>query len=120
MVGGAVGAAARYQLWRWWPDDIDEFPFTTFAINVMGCFIFGLLFALPASAHGTIALIRPFLLFGVMSGFTTFSFFAVQGVTLAEPRLGLLYLVVTPIACLSAAWAGAGLIGGRRRESLWP
>ncbi|MEU2002861.1 fluoride efflux transporter FluC [Rhodococcus sp. NPDC019627] len=108
MVGGAVGAAARYQLWRWWPDDIDEFPCTTFAINVMGCFIFGLLFVvIPASAHGTIALIRPFLLFGVMSGFTTFSFFAVQGVTLTSPRVGVAYLLVTPLAALAAAMVGA-------------
>jgi len=34
--GGAGDAALRYQLWRWWPDDIAEFPLTTFAINVMG------------------------------------------------------------------------------------
>ena len=108
MVGGAVGAAARYQLWRWWPDDIDEFPFTTFAINVVGCFAFGLLFGVvPATAHGPLALVRPFLLFGVMSGFTTFSFFAVQGVTLTSPRVGVLYLLVTPLAALIAAVVGA-------------
>ncbi|MCQ4120971.1 fluoride efflux transporter FluC [Rhodococcus tibetensis] len=108
MVGGAVGAAARCQLWRWWPDDIDEFPFTTFAINVMGCFVFGLLFCL-VPARGPVGLIRTFVVFGVMSGFTTFSFFAVQGVTLTSPRVGGLYLLVTPVAALGAAVVGARL-----------
>ncbi|MFZ2175292.1 MAG: CrcB family protein [Rhodococcus sp. (in: high G+C Gram-positive bacteria)] len=119
--GGAAGAALRYQLWRWWPDGGAGFPFTTFAINVVGCFLFGVCVGvMPNDEHGRGAVLRHFLTFGVLGGFTTFSFFAVQGVTLTSPKIGALYLVVTPILAISAAmlgrWCTACLSAGARNE----
>jgi CrcB protein len=106
-VGGAVGAALRYQLWRLWPDDIAEFPLTTFAINVMGCFVFGVCAGLLSdSDRGLATIVRALVMFGLLGGFTSFSIFAVQGATLTSPRQGALYLVVTPLVAVSAAWAG--------------
>lgn len=105
--GGAVGAALRYQLWRWWPDNMAEFPLTTFAINVVGCFVFGVCVgSMPDTKHRGISFIRTFVIFGFLSGFTTFSFYAVQGIALTSPKLGLLYLIATPTFALTAAWAG--------------
>ncbi|MFC9357481.1 fluoride efflux transporter FluC [Rhodococcus sp. NPDC057014] len=105
--GGAAGAASRYQIWRWWPDDAMHFPLTTFAINVAGCFLFGLsIGAIPTGDQDSRTILRAFLVYGVLSGFTTFSFFAVQGVTLTSPRMGLLYLALTPVFAVGAAWAG--------------
>ncbi|TQC44229.1 CrcB family protein [Rhodococcus sp. WS4] len=105
--GGALGAALRYQLWRWWPDETGSFPLTTFLINVVGCFIFGICVArIPERDRGVATLLRPFLTFGALGGFTTFSFYAVQGVTLTSPRLGALYLVVTPVVAVGAALIG--------------
>ena len=105
--GGAVGAACRYQMWRWWPDDAMHFPLTTFAINAVGCFLFGLsIGAVPDGDQDSTAIVRAFLMYGVLAGFTTFSFFAVQGVALTSPWMGLLYLALTPVLAVGAAWAG--------------
>ncbi len=84
-----------------------HFPLTTFAINVAGCFLFGLsIGAIPDGDQDSTAIVRAFLMYGVLSGFTTFSFFAVQGVTLTSPRMGLLYLALTSVLTVGAAWAG--------------
>lgn len=105
--GGAVGAALRYQLWRWWPTDNQEFPLTTFAINTVGCFLFGICHGSVAGNKRDSATVgRAFLAYGLLGGFTTFSFFAVQGVTLISPRLGMVYLLATPAASVGAAWIG--------------
>ncbi|CAG7600048.1 putative camphor resistance protein CrcB [Rhodococcus wratislaviensis IFP 2016] len=105
--GGAVGAACRYQIWRWWPDDTMHFPLTTFAINVVGCFLLGLsIGAIPDGDQDLSAIVRAFLTYGTLSGFTSFGFFAVQGVTLTYPGMGLLYLALTPVVAVGLAWAG--------------
>ena len=52
------------------------------------------------------AVLRPFVTFGLLGGFTTFSFFAVQSVTLVSPRLGMLYLLLTAAAAIAAAAVG--------------
>ena len=105
--GGAVGAACRYELWRLWPDSDAGFPVTTFFINIAGCFLFGICaYAFPEIDSGERAVVRSFLMFGVLGGFTTFSFFAIQGVTLTSPRLGVLYLALTPVTAVGAVWAG--------------
>ncbi|QYB00085.1 CrcB family protein (plasmid) [Rhodococcus sp. USK10] len=105
--GGAAGAALRCQLWRWWPDDTAGFPITTFAINVVGCFFFGVCIAPTLVAQSrSAAIAHPFFVFGVLGGFTTFSYFVVQGVRVTSPWLGLLYLSFTPIAAILAALAG--------------
>ena len=106
-VGGAVGAALRYRVWRCWPDDAATFPLTTFTINVVGCFLFGMCIGvIPDTGRDSTTIVRAFLMFGVLAGFTTFSFFAVQGVTLTSPRVGVLCLVLTPAVAAGAAWAG--------------
>ena len=69
-VGGVVGALARYGLTYAWPS-----LWTTFAINVAGCLLIGVLMVFVAGAHH---LVRPFLGVGVLGGFTTFSAYAEQ------------------------------------------
>jgi len=84
-----------------------HFPLTTFAINAVGCFLFGLsIGAVPDGDQDSTAIVRAFLMYGVLAGFTTFSFFAVQGVALTSPWMGLLYLALTPVLAVGAAWAG--------------
>lgn len=82
LLGGGLGANARYWLGelfkaRHWSD---AFPWHTFAINVLGSFALGLVAVLlkdrPAWAL--------FLGVGVCGGFTTFSTFSLEALTLLE------------------------------------
>jgi fluoride exporter len=70
-VGGAVGAVARYGLQQAFPSHGTDFPWTTFAINVVGSGLLALLGATPAVRS------RPelpvLLGTGVLGGFTTMS-----------------------------------------------
>lgn len=101
-VGGAAGAVARWLLGQITPDG-PGFPWTTFAINVIGSLA---LAALPA-----VGLIRrrPALAIGlgpgVLGGFTTLSAYAEQSrALLAQDRsvLAASYLLGTLAACLVA------------------
>lgn len=105
-VGGAVGATARWGLGQWVPDG-PGFPWTTFAINVVGSF---LLAALPAIAvvrrHRVVAVgLGP----GLLGGFTTLSAYAEHDRTLLDsgrPGLAAAYLLGTLVACLLAVQLG--------------
>jgi len=72
-IGGAFGSMARYLLSSFVHRVITPlFPFGTFAVNVLGCAVFG---AIAGLAHERFLLrpdTRAFLLIGVLGGFTTF------------------------------------------------
>lgn len=73
-VGGAIGAAARWVLAaQLFPDLSDGFPWVIFGVNVVGCFLIGLVSTrVPRGS-----LTWSFLATGVLGGFTTMSSFAV-------------------------------------------
>ena len=105
-VGGAAGALARWGLSEAFPDPVDGFPWTIFAINVVGCFLLALL---PASAvvrrHPHLP---PLLGTGVLGGFTTLSTYAEQTRALVASDHVLTaaaYVVGTLAACLVAVVA---------------
>ncbi|MFD9880818.1 fluoride efflux transporter CrcB [Streptomyces alboflavus] len=108
-VGGAAGASARYGAALLWPVGPGGFPWTTFAVNAVGCALIGVLMALIAAASKPVhRLVRPFLGTGVLGGFTTFSTYAVDTERLLDggrPGPGLLHLVLTPLTALAAVAA---------------
>jgi CrcB protein len=109
-VGGVVGAEARYALSVAWPQRAGEFPWATFAANVGGCLLIGVLMVLVTEVWTGSRLLRPFLGVGVLGGFTTFSTYAVDVQRLmagGNARTGLLYLAGTVLAALAAAYLGA-------------
>jgi CrcB protein len=108
--GGATGAAARYLIGQGWPTPAGALPFTTLAINVLGCALIGVLMVLITEVWSRQRLLRPFLGTGVLGGFTTFSTYTVdiqQLVAGAHVVTSLLYLVITPIGALLAVWVTA-------------
>ncbi len=58
------------------------FPWGTFLVNVLGCFLFGVIAGLAASRGMVGPSGRAFLLVGVLGGFTTYSSFAFESVDL--------------------------------------
>lgn len=106
--GGILGAEGRYALGCALPRSHGEFPWATFATNVLGCLLIGVLMVVvldvfaPAPRY-----LRPFLGVGVLGGFTTFSTFGVDAVRLVDEHhaaTAVLYVVISVAACLLAVW----------------
>lgn len=77
-LGGAFGAIARVGLERFLPAFLLSIPIKIFCINVLGCFLIGVLTAFMAF-HGNFSMnMRHFLVQGFLGGFTTFSAFALE------------------------------------------
>ncbi|BBC29943.1 putative fluoride ion transporter CrcB [Streptomyces graminofaciens] len=106
-LGGGIGAAARYGAALSWPAQPGGFPWTTFWVNVVGCFVIGLFMVLITEVWAAHRLVRPFFGTGVLGGFTTFSTYAVDIQRLVDdghPRTALAYLAATLLAALAAVW----------------
>lgn len=104
-VGGAAGASARYGAALLWPARTGGFPWTTFGVNVAGCFVIGVFMVLITEVWTPHPLVRPFFGTGVLGGFTTFSTYAVDIQRLMDeghPRTALAYLAATLFAALAA------------------
>jgi CrcB protein len=86
-VGGAAGTISRYGLSGLAHRLLGEsFPFGTFFVNILGCFLFGLVAGFFEIRGGTGSQARILLLIGFMGAFTTFSTYIFESVGMA--RLG--------------------------------
>jgi CrcB protein len=84
-IGGALGASARWLLDRFLEQHTESvFPWSTFAINVTGCFVIGVVIETLVDRHHLPAWVRVGLVVGVLGGYTTFSTFAQEAFSLIE------------------------------------
>jgi fluoride exporter len=84
-VGALLGANVRFLVANWAADRWGTaFPFGTFIINVSGAFVIGVLLAFLAERVGLNPLWRLFFATGFLGGYTTFSTYAWEALTLAE------------------------------------
>ena len=77
-LGGGLGAVARVALSRCLPHAILGIPVQILLVNVVGCFLMGLLAELLAFYLTTSDVFRYFLIPGFLGGFTTFSAFSLE------------------------------------------
>jgi CrcB protein len=110
--GSGLGGVARFAASGFVAHHFGEtFPWGTFAVNVIGSFIIGF-FATLTGPDGRMfvdATGRQFFMTGVLGGFTTFSSFSLQSLTLARDGEWLLAFANVSgslVACLTAVWLG--------------
>jgi CrcB protein len=107
--GGFIGAVLRYKLGgvvlhhtvNW------KFPMSTFAVNVAGCLVAGVLMGLAVKHECFSQQTRLLLFTGILGGFTTFSAFGVETVTLLQDREFLwagAYVLATVLAGILSLW----------------
>ncbi|MGR3549682.1 fluoride efflux transporter CrcB [Pseudooceanicola sp.] len=107
-LGGAVGASARYltgaaALRLMGPG----FPWGTLVVNVLGSFLMGVLVVALAQLQTT--RLSPFLMTGLLGGFTTFSAFSLDAVSLWERGAvaqAVSYVAASVVLSLTALVAG--------------
>jgi CrcB protein len=112
MIGGALGAAARYLVGRSALAALGEaYPWGTLGVNLLGSLLMGLLAGVLArGAAGEPA--RLLLGVGVLGGFTTFSAFSLELATMVERgalATALGYALLSVIGGVLALFAGLGL-----------
>jgi fluoride exporter len=113
-VGGAIGSAARYGAGVLWPHDPSQIAWSTFAVNVVGGLLLGLLMVFVGDVWPPHRYVRPFLGVGVLGGFTTFSTYMLDTHAIfvaGRPSIALVYLLGTLVMGLVAVWVG--IVAGR-------
>jgi len=110
-VGGLVGTLSRYALSTWVDDRAQSsIPYGTIVVNLAGCFAAGFLFPLLEKATVSPEL-RLAVFTGFLGGFTTFSAYALQTVSLARNgtfSTATANVLISNIAGLMMVWLGGG------------
>src|SRR5436305_1570840 len=82
-IGGALGSVSRWECQRWiYQYHPHPFPFGTFTVNILGSFLIGVFFAFSEKGNLMSPQWRLFLTTGFCGGFTTFSTFSFETITL--------------------------------------
>jgi fluoride exporter len=113
-IGGFVGSVARYLVAIVFAGQVASlFPFATLTVNVVGCFLIGILFALSDRGNILSPEWRILLTTGFCGGFTTFSTFSYESLRLmqdGEYLYLLAYVLLSVVVGLAATYFGIALI----------
>ncbi|MCF8254412.1 MAG: fluoride efflux transporter CrcB [Bacteroidia bacterium] len=109
-LGGAIGAVLRYLVVlgvnTLSPTD---FPWATLLVNILGSFAIGALIANYSVHPSFSSFLRPFLVIGILGGFTTFSTFSLEAFVLIQKqelfKAGS-YILMSFILGITAAFVG--------------
>lgn len=112
--GGFVGSVARFLsqqlIARYYPS---SFPWGTLWVNITGCFIIGLIYAMSEKGALISPEMRLLLATGFCGGFTTFSSFAYENITLirdGELLYTFLYIAASIVIGFLAAYIGVIIV----------
>jgi len=97
--GSFIGGVARYIVSRFIQNGvISSFPFGTIVVNIIGCFLIGLIYGISERGNMMNAEWRIFLTVGFCGGFTTFSTFAYENVSLLRDGNFFLFALYTSLS----------------------
>ena len=114
-LGGAIGSLLRFQAGLLWPNPVGTFPTTILLVNLLGCLVIGVFMVVITEVWTAHRLVRPFFGTGVLGGFTTFSTYSLDILTLVRvghPWQAVTYLFLTAIGALIAV--ALGMLASRR------
>ncbi len=83
-IGSGIGGICRYLISLFMTQAHNGFPWGTFAVNVAGCLLIGILWGLTSRFQNISPSFSLFLMVGFCGGFTTFSTFSKEGLTMLQ------------------------------------
>jgi CrcB protein len=112
--GGFIGTIARFLVARYFQENVTSvFPWGTFAVNIVGCFVIGLIYGVTEKGDFLTSDVRLFLTVGICGGFTTFSSLANDAFILMRQEEWFRFAVYTSFSFflgLLAVYAGRLLL----------
>lgn len=113
-LGGSAGSVLRYLCQRWvyqfYPH---PFPWGTLIVNIAGCFLIGVFYSMSEKSSLLTPEWRLLLTTGFCGGFTTFSAFAFENLTLlrsGDVTYFILYILVSVVLGIASVLGGITLI----------
>ncbi len=111
-LGGAIGSMVRYAGYLLITNK--NFPVATLVVNIIGSFIIGVILAYCAKNQIFSTHWKLFLTTGICGGFTTFSAFSAENISLLQNGkifVAAVYIVLSLVLSIAAAWLGFKIIG---------
>ena len=106
--GSAAGGGCRYLLSIFIQQfNKSKFPLATFSVNVIGCFLIGIIYVFAERHPLTSQNMKILLATGFCGGFTTFSAFAIENIELYKNGNNLyasIYILSSIIIGIAATW----------------
>ena len=109
-IGGGIGSILRFLSGLLVNKYIPlVFPWGTFMVNVVGCFLIGAFLGIFDRDQWTDPDLKTLLVIGFCGGFTTFSTFSFESLGLLQSNntaIAIAYMALSVIICLLATWVG--------------
>ena len=113
-IGSFIGGICRYLLQQFVQNNYpSSIPYGTLIVNIIGCFVIGIVYELSGRGNLLSPEMRLFLATGICGGFTTFSSFAYENVSMVldgEFLYPLLYILMSVVIGFGAVHAGILII----------
>ena len=111
FLGGGLGSSFRWLINRLIPSD--SFPYSTISVNLIGCFLIGILAGYILTHSQFKSDIYPLLIVGFCGGLTTFSAFALDNYNLIKSNdffNSILYITLSVAGCIIMIYVGFYII----------
>jgi CrcB protein len=109
FLGGGLGSVVRYLAGLSFSKSINTFPYQTFLVNVIGSLLIGLLLGYFNTQESTSPQWKLLLVTGFCGGFTTFSTFSFETISLIKTNqigTAFLYVMLSLIIGIVATYIG--------------
>lgn len=114
-VGGGLGSVLRFLLSRWIQGRTETgyFPWGILTVNLLGCLLIGILFGILVERFNVGPMVRSGIFLGILGGFTTFSSFSMDTITLfysGAYGLAAIYVLLSVVVGILATGLGLSLV----------